>query len=153
MSISQFVGMSLVYASIPMIMIALVVYFISHENRAKAWTHVAGTVMEVEERRFLFKRWLKVEYQYYVNDICHVNDVYSTRKEWCQLGFLMLNPAFKNGKPESWKGKRIKVFYNKSDYWDSVISRDMKLDTDMLLGPALNMIAIVLYVGYTLFIR
>lgn len=143
---AQFIGISLIYASIPIMIIGAATYFIAHENRAKAWTHVSGVVTDIREKRFLFRRFLKIEYSYHVNDIRHINDTYSTRKEWCQLGYLMLNPALKNGKPETWKGKRIKVYYNKNNYWDSVISRELKMDTSMLLAPSLNMMIIVIYV-------
>lgn len=149
----QFIGLSLIYAAIPLITMALVIYFIAHENRAKNWKYVAGTVIDVKKKNILFKRYYQIEYQYYVKDISYLNNVYSTRKEWCELGSIMLNQAFRNGKPETWEGKRIKVYYNEHDLWDSVIDRNMTLDTSMLLLPSINMITIVLYVAYCLFMK
>jgi hypothetical protein len=149
----QFIGLSLIYASVPLISIALIIHFISHENRAKNWKYVAGTVIEVRERHLFFKKYYQIEYQYYVRDISYLNNVYSTRKEWCELGSLMLNRVFRNGNPTTWEGKRVKVYYNESDLWDSVIDRNMTLDTSMLLIPSVNMIIIVLYVSYCLFMK
>jgi hypothetical protein len=149
----KFVGASLIYASIPIMLIAINLYQINKLNRDITWSCVAGTISRVEERSFFFVKKFLIEYTYYVNDISYANNKYSTTLQWCSLGRLMVNPAFKNGKPNSWKKKRVKVYYNNKDIWDSVLERSKGvIDYNAIALPSINMILISAYCFYTIFI-
>lgn len=147
---AEFIGMSLIYTSIPIVAMALIVAFIKNEIRAKNWSHVAGHISNIEQKRKLMSRKLKIEYKYYVNDIGYINDVYSSRSRWSTLGQLMLNSAFRNGNPESWKGKRVKVYYNKEDIWDSMLEKNTRINLDLMTVPSLTVIFILSYSAWVL---
>lgn len=150
LSNSQFVGVSLMYVSIPIMVIGLIMIIKKSEIRAKDWTFVAGTVVDVKKIKSIFGPKYAIEYEYYVKDICYQNDRYSPTKTSTTLGKLMLNSAFRNGNPSKWKGKRVKVFYNKEDVWDSMLENTKFINFDDLLLPSANVLIILSYVLYIL---
>ncbi len=150
LSNAEFMGISLIYTSIPIVAMALIVAFIKNEIRAKNWSHVAGHISNVEKKRTLTSRKIKIEYKYYVNDIGYINDVYSSRSHWSTLGQLMLNSAFRNGNPESWKGKRVKVYYNKEDIWDSMLEKNTNINLDLMAVPSLTVLCILSYSAWVI---
>jgi hypothetical protein len=143
MSTSELLGISLIFSSILITFVALILNTVRSETRDEGWPYVEGRITEVEEKSFLIFKSYKLTYKYRIKDIEYMNDRFSTSKTWLSLGQLMLNPAFKTANVAQFKGKIVKVFFNRENYWDSVITKSHRAFVyDNLKYPALSLIAI-----------
>jgi hypothetical protein len=148
-----FLGMF--FLTLPILLLFFTAIKLKKAISGKKWPQVRGKISNISIKDSIFDFVLgqkfTLVYDYYVKDKLHSNDQFNPMKTTVRLKDLFHNHQLRSKSFSEIDGTIVKVYFNPSNPWESMLCNKTYFEFNTLLLPSLNSLIIAGYLFYCIY--